>query len=115
MSQDGTRGVGKIAFVDVENRSVKSIVTLTEAAVHTYAGGAALDGSGSFAISSPPGGGLIMQDIRNVNSQAIIERGSFSSPWIFTLQGKPMISALKNPSIETTRRFSSELFVMPLV
>lgn len=114
MSQDGTHGVGKIAFVDVENRSVKSIVTLSEAAVHTYAGGAALDGSGSFAISSPPGGGLIMQDIRNGNSQTIIERGSFSSPWIFTLQGKPMISALKNPSIETTRRFSSELFVMPL-
>ncbi len=110
----GSRGVSRVAFVNVESRAVSTIVTLSEAAVHTYAGGASLDSRGAFAVSSPPNGGLVQQDISNGSKKILVEKGSFSSPWIFTSNGRPMLAALKNPSIKSTRRFSADLYIAQL-
>ncbi|MBF8795133.1 hypothetical protein IRZ70_20145 [Pseudomonas monteilii] len=111
---DSTRSVNKVAFVNVESQTVSSIVTLSDSAVHSYAGGASIDSRGEFVISSPPGGGLVKRDISLGSTKILIEKGSFSSPWIFMSNGRSMLAALKNPSIESTRRFSADLYIAQL-
>lgn len=115
MSKDGSSGMSRAAFVNVESGQVLSNLRISEAAVHTYAGGATLSEDGRAAISSPPTGGLVRQDLETGVVTRLVESGSFSSPWLFTLHGKVMLTALRNPSIISTRKFSAEILIMPVV
>lgn len=111
---DAKRSVSRVAFVCVESKSVLSVVTIFDTAVHSYAGGASIDTHGVFAIGSPSTGGLVMQDLSSGSKNALVETGSFSSPWIFKSNGRSILVALKNPSIKSTRNYSSDLYITQL-
>lgn len=114
MSLDGTQGLSRIIFVDVRNRKVVSNHEVALAAIHTYAGGATVDESGQTVVSSPPTGGIVRQNLNTGVVTTLVETGNFSSPWLFTIHGKPMLMALRNPSVISTRKFSSEVLIMPM-
>ncbi|WP_336331871.1 hypothetical protein [Pseudomonas putida] len=115
MSQDASQGMSRVVFVDVEKRNVVSNLQISFSAVHTYAGGATIDESGLVVISSPPEGGIARQNLATGAITKIIENGNFSSPWLFKFNGEPMLMALRNPSIISTKKFSSEVLIMPVM
>lgn len=114
MSAGGSRGVSKVAFVDLKSATVESITSLSETEVHSYAGGAAIDDGGRYIITSPPGGGLIEKCISSGSTKVIADQGSFSSPWIFTVGGKSRLAVLKNPVIKNSRNYSADLFFVEI-
>lgn len=114
MSNDGSQGLSRVVSVNAVSGAVLSNVEVGHTAVHTYAGGAAIDHDGHSVITSPVYGGLVRHDLATGKETEIVASGAFSSPWIFSVQGNPMLMALRNPLIKTTRDFGGEIYLAPL-
>lgn len=114
MDLDNKVGLSKVAFVKVSGTVATEIINLSETAVHTYPGGAALNATGSAAFSSPLAGGLIKHDLQTLQVTVLKVKGEFSAPYVFDLDGKSVLLALRNPLIKSTRDFFAETYIMPL-
>lgn len=108
-------GFSRMLLVDVNKRLVISNLPISQVAVHTYAGGAAVGDGGRSVVYSPVGGGLAQKSIETGEVTTLMDSGQFSSPWQFTVNGKSMITALKKPVIKTTKVFSADIFIMPVL
>lgn len=114
MNLTGKQGISRIIIIDIERNLIISNTLVSEVAVHSYAGGAAIDDNGSTAIYSPTPEGLYRKNMNTGQLTELVKHGKFSSPWLFKAHGKTLLLALKNPSIKTTRIFSSEIFIMSI-
>lgn len=114
MSVGGKSGISRFLLVDADSGECLFNEEIADVAVHTYAGGAAIGADGMTAIYSPRTGGLVRKDLRTGHVSSLVEDGNFSSPALAELHGQPLIIALKNPIIKTTRDFSGEIFIMPV-
>ncbi|MEF0146448.1 MULTISPECIES: hypothetical protein [Pseudomonas] len=88
---------------------------ISETALHTYASGAAIGLNGQLVITSPVSGGLVQHDLATGEISNLVDSGKFASPWIFSMQGKPMLMALQNPRIRTTRDFRADIYIISLL
>lgn len=114
MSASGKSGMSRVLLVNVDSGKCLSNEEIADVAVHTYAGGSAIGADGMTAIYSPREGGLLRKDLRTGHVSNLVAGGNFSSPALAELNGQPLIIALKNPIIKTTRDFSGEIFIMPV-
>jgi len=72
------------------------------------------DFEGLYAIHSPISGGLVRHHLRSGEITSIADTGAFASPRIFAVHGKPMLAALRNPMIKSTRDFGAEIYLAVL-
>ncbi|WP_080962864.1 sialidase family protein [Pseudomonas brassicacearum] len=114
MDSTGKQGLSRIVTINVESSLVISNIPVSQVAVHSYAGGAAIGDNGSAVIYSPIRGGLYSKNMSTGKLTELVGSGRFSSPWLFRAHGKILLVALKNPSIKTTKNYSSEILIMPV-
>lgn len=115
MNADGSRGISRVVTIDLENGEVISNQQIVETALHTYASGAAIGLDGRVAITSPVSGGLVRHELTTGEINGLVDSGQFSSPWVFPVRGRPMLMALRNPKITTTRDFRADIYLMALL
>jgi len=114
MNADGSRGVSRLVTLDLAKGEVVSNQYIAETALHTYAGGAAVGLDGRVVVTSPVSGGLIRHELATGEINRLVDSGQFSSPWVFSVRGRPMLMALRNPKVITTRDFRSDIYLMAL-
>ncbi|EKT4473787.1 exo-alpha-sialidase [Pseudomonas putida] len=115
MSLDGLRGISRVVTVNLVNGEVVSNLQVAETALHTYASGAAIGLDGKVVVTSPVSGGLVRHELETGEVNSLVESGQFSSPWIFSVRRKPILMALRNPTIRTTRDFRADIYLMALL
>lgn len=114
MNGDGSRGMSRLVTMDLAKGEVISNQYIAETALHTYAGGAAVGLDGRIVVTSPVSGGLIRHELATGEINRLVDSGQFSSPWVFSVRGRPMLMALRNPKVITTRDFRSDIYLMAL-
>lgn len=114
VSADGKSALSRLVTVDVDTGRQLQNVSVLPVAVHTYAGGAAIEASGKSLICSPVTGGLVRKYLDSDTVEEIVTAGEYSSPWVFNAGSQNMLVALKNPYVKTTRDFGSDILIMPL-
>lgn len=113
VSGDGLRGVSRVVMVNVQSGESVSNVIVDNVAVHAYAGGAALSGDGRSVVYSPASsGGLVRKNLFTGAVEKMINGGEFSSPGVVAFHGRSLVVALRDPLIQTTRKFSSSILIM---
>lgn len=115
MSPDGSRGISRIVTVNSANGEVFSNLQVAETALHTYASGAAIGLDGKLVVTSSLSGGLVRHELETGEVNSLVDSGQFSSPWVFSVRGRPILMALQNPKIRTTRDFRADIFLMALL
>jgi hypothetical protein len=115
MSPDGLHGISRVITVNALNGEVISNQQVAETALHTYASGAAIGLDGKQVVTSPVSGGLVRHELETGEINSLVDSGQFSSPWIFPVRGKPILMALRNPKIKTTRDFRADIYFMALL
>ncbi|UTL79540.1 exo-alpha-sialidase [Pseudomonas putida] len=111
---DGKNVLSRIVTVDVDTGRQLQNVPVLPVAVHTYAGGAAIEASGKSLICSPVTGGLVRKYLDSDTVEEIVTAGEYSSPWVFNAGSQNMLVALKNPYVKTTRDFGADVLIMPI-
>lgn len=115
MSADGSRGISRVVTMDLASGEVISNQPIAETALHTYASGAAIDLDGKLAVTSPVSGGLVRHKLLTGEINRLVGSGQFSSPWVFSVRGRPMLMALRDPKITNTRDFRADIYFMALL
>lgn len=114
VSTDGKSALSRLVTVDVDSGVQLQSISLLPVAVHTYAGGAAIEEAGNSVICSPVAGGLVRKHLGSDRVDEIVKKGAYSSPWVFKAGSHNILIALKNPCIKTTRDFGADILIMPL-